>query len=118
MTNEWSELELPADGKQGPEPRTALAATAYQDRYSFDVLETHTHLVHAAWHQFPTYSMNGHVLALSDPAVVSRTVVVGRTVVGIDISERPGSVTQHAVDVTIPHGPQLQELVQQDVSGR
>eukprot|EP00892_Ulva_mutabilis_P007657 jgi/Ulvmu1/5263/UM022_0057.1 len=33
MTNEWSELELPADGKKGPEPRTALAATPYQDRY-------------------------------------------------------------------------------------
>lgn len=32
MTNDWSELDLPADGKQGPEPRTALTATAYQDR--------------------------------------------------------------------------------------
>lgn len=32
MTNEWSELVLPSDGKKGPESRTALAATAYQDR--------------------------------------------------------------------------------------
>jgi hypothetical protein len=32
ITNEWSDLEWPSSPKAAPEPRSALAATAYQDR--------------------------------------------------------------------------------------
>lgn len=35
MTNEWSTLPWPSDARNAPEPRSALVATSYQDRYVY-----------------------------------------------------------------------------------